>query len=361
MNPSTWEWLEHPVQTWIDVGAHKGEKSLPVARENPMVRIYAFEPNLRLAMELAGRVPNLIVIPMAVAEQDGAMDFYLNAFEAASSLLPFHPDGLAQCRKDLNLEVVEKRPVPVTRLDTFMDAAAITTVDFLKVDAQGADLSIVRSAGERLKDIHRIEMEVRVTPVPVYTGSSMKGEVLEFMERAGFDLVGCDEQNNGQEENLTFQHHNAPRSVSALPGSDAIGVLPKGERIEGALNLGQIMPASADASIETRDGIVVTTPPQPWAYAAALPLRLPAQTGVCLIVHVKIRVLEGEVRVGILAADERSFLTEKTVAAGPHGSWEIDLPILLAGPVGNLILRNGAGASRSKAILEEVSAWKAAS
>jgi FkbM family methyltransferase len=361
MSSPAWEWLERPLATWIDVGAHRGEKSLPIARENPMVRVYAFEPNLKLAMQLAGRLPNFVVIPMAVGEQDATMDFYLNAFEAASSLLPFHPEGLSQCKGERDLRVVEKRPVPVIRLDSFMDAAGISDVDFLKVDAQGADLSVVRSAGERLKDIHRIEMEVRVTQVPVYAGSARKDEVLDFMERAEFDLVGCSKQNDGQEENLIFQRRNAPLRAPATSDPALTLTLPRGEQIPGAVELDQIMLACEQASIESGERVVVTTPPQPWAYAAAIPLHLPRQTGLCLIVRVSLKVLEGEIRVGVLAADERSFVIEKTVRAGSSALVEVDLPILLAGPVGNVIVRNGSGEVRSRAVLEDVSVWRAAS
>jgi FkbM family methyltransferase len=360
MSAPAWEWLERPLEIWIDVGAHRGEKSLPVVRENPMVRVYAFEPNLKLAMQLAGRLPNFVVIPMAVGEQDGTMDFYLNAFEAASSLLPFHPEGLSQCRGDRNLQVIEQRPVPVIRLDSFMDAAGISHVDYLKVDAQGADLGVVRSAGERLQDIHRIEMEVRVTPVPVYAGSATKDEILDFMKRSEFDLQGCSQQNDGQEENLTFHRRNAPRRPSEASGASAPAIAPKGEKIDGAAELERITVASSQARIEGGDHqVVVVTPPQPWAYATTIPLHLPPQPGLCVIVYVRLKVLEGEIRVGVLAADERSFIIEKTAPAC-GASAEIDLPILLSGPVGNLIVRNGAGEAPSTAILEDVSVWRAA-
>jgi hypothetical protein len=90
-------------------------------------------------------------------------------------------------------------------------------------------------------------------------------------------------------------------------------------------------------------------------------LHLPRQTGLCLIVRVSLKVLEGEIRVGVLAADERSFVIEKTVRAGSSALVEVDLPILLAGPVGNVIVRNGSGEVRSRAVLEDVSVWRAAS
>jgi hypothetical protein len=78
-------------------------------------------------------------------------------------------------------------------------------------------------------------------------------------------------------------------------------------------------------------------------------------------VPIRLRVLAGEVRIGILAADERSFVIEKTAHAGNDGTIEIDLPILLAGVAKKVIIRNGAGETISRAVVEEVSVWRAAS
>ncbi len=94
--------------------------------------------------------------------------------------------------------------VPTIRLDTFMDRMGIQTVDFLKIDTQGMDLAVVRSAGRRLRDITKITLEVGVAAVPLYVGAPCKDEVLSFFDEAGFALVGAEKQTYGQEENLTF-------------------------------------------------------------------------------------------------------------------------------------------------------------
>lgn len=191
-------------ETWIDVGAHLGEKTLPAAQSNPSLRVYAFEPNLRVAMQLVGLAPNFIVLPMAVGEKNGTADFYLNSYAAASSLLPFDSAGLQQWIGGDQLRVVEKVDVPVIRLDTFLELAGVQQVDYLKIDAQGGDLAVVRSAGERLRDIARISLEVQITPFALYAGGSEKASVMEFLFQAGFRLDSCERQSFDQEENLTF-------------------------------------------------------------------------------------------------------------------------------------------------------------
>jgi len=90
------------------------------------------------------------------------------------------------------------------RLDTFLDGAGIGRVHYLKVDAQGSDLAVIRSACERLKDIDRISLEVQTTPFELYRGASRKDDVLAFLGGAGFELVEVEAQSFDQEENLTF-------------------------------------------------------------------------------------------------------------------------------------------------------------
>jgi|SRR5271165_846203 len=190
--------------TWIDVGAHHGEMTIGYARHNPGLTIYAIEPNLRAAVRMMGHSPNVIVIPMAIAEKDGSADFHINAFEQSSSLLPMNEQALQTWVGLEKLKVDSVVTVPTIRLDTFMDLMGINTVDFLKIDTQGTDLSVVRSAGSRLRDVAKITLEVEVAPTHLYSGAPSKDEVVRFLDEAGFALVGVESQTHGQEENLTF-------------------------------------------------------------------------------------------------------------------------------------------------------------
>jgi FkbM family methyltransferase len=190
---------------WIDVGAHHGETTIGYANHNPGLTIYAFEPNLRAAATLIGRAPNLILIPMAVAEADGHAEFHVNAFDAASSLLRIDEDSRRCWTGGDKLETQETIIVPTLRLDTFLDRVRIARVDFLKIDAQGADLAVLRSAGTRLRDIAKITLEVDISPRRIYVGSPSREEVVAFLQEAGFSLAAEESQSYGQEQNLTFE------------------------------------------------------------------------------------------------------------------------------------------------------------
>lgn len=190
---------------WIDVGAHHGETTLPDAIQNPGLSVYAFEPNLRVASSLFGRAPNYLVIPIAVGETDGHAQFHLNFFEQASSLLAMDEVSRRSWKGGEALREESVITVPTIRLDTFMDLARITHVDFLKVDTQGNDLSVLRSCGKRLRDIRKVTLEVDVSSRRLYQGSPSKEDILSFLRDAGFRLISNEQQSYGQEENLTFE------------------------------------------------------------------------------------------------------------------------------------------------------------
>ena len=190
------------------MGAHQGEVTLAFARQSPWLRVYAFEPNLRLAAALMGITSNFFVIPMAVAEKDGVAEFHLNAFQGASSLLPFNEERRKQWIGGDILKVDSTVPVPTIRLDTFMELSRIEKVDFLKIDTQGMDLAVVKSAGARLRDIARVKLEVDLTDPPLYAGAPSKEQTVRFLIQEGFDLENAEKQTHGQEENLTFVRRN---------------------------------------------------------------------------------------------------------------------------------------------------------
>ena len=191
-----------PREIWIDVGTHLGECTFTCARINPSITVYAFEPDLRLVAQLAATsanfvVSNFVLLPMAVAEQDGCADFHINASDGCSSLLPLSEQGCATWIGGQEFRVESKICVPTIRLDTFMRQMGISQVDFLKIDAQGADLSVVKSAGDRLACIKKITLEVAVAPRSVY--------VIAYLSERGFVLVCSERQTYDQEENLTFE------------------------------------------------------------------------------------------------------------------------------------------------------------
>ena len=189
---------------WIDVGAHEGETTFPYAAADPSLLVYAFEPNLHAASRIMGRLRNYVVLPIAIAEKDGSAELQLNAYEQSSSLLPADEAGVKSWVTEQEFKVVGSVTVPTMRLDTFLNGAAIESVDFLKVDAQGLDLEVVKSAGDRLGDVAKLQLEATTVAYRQYEGAPGKSVIVEYMQSKGFRLAAEEIQSHGQEANLTF-------------------------------------------------------------------------------------------------------------------------------------------------------------
>jgi FkbM family methyltransferase len=188
----------------LDVGAHLGETSFTKAEANPDLQVIAFEPNISLANQTFQRLPNFQVLPIAIGEQTGLATFHLNAFAAASSMLPMDESARKEWIGGEVLAQDSQITVPVMRLDAVMNGLGIKKVDFLKIDAQGGDFAVVKSLGERLRDVRKIKLEVTTKPQQLYVGAATKSEIVAFLREHGFALVSEQSQTHGQEENLVF-------------------------------------------------------------------------------------------------------------------------------------------------------------
>lgn len=196
-----------PISTsgiWFDVGAHQGESTFEKARVSPDLEVFAFEPNVALAEKTFNRLSNYHMLPIAIGEHPGVSRFVMNSCLAASSLLPMDETARREWIGGEQLSQEAHTFVPTMRLDAVMGALGIRHIDFLKIDAQGADFAVVRSASCRLSDIRKVKLKVTVKSRQLYVGAGTKSDIVRYMKENGFMLVCEEAQTNGQEENLTF-------------------------------------------------------------------------------------------------------------------------------------------------------------
>ncbi len=131
----------------LDVGAHIGYFSLVAAKHvGSTGRVWSFEPDPenRLSLErnieandMAGRVS---VVPLAVTHTIGGGDLYRIADDTGSSTL--HPSMDAK-----------SKPIAVatTSLDAWAEAKGWPSVDFVKIDTEGAEGAVLAGMANLIK------------------------------------------------------------------------------------------------------------------------------------------------------------------------------------------------------------------
>jgi FkbM family methyltransferase len=171
--------------TIVDVGAHEGLVADALDFLYRPQRLWAVEPNPAHLRRLGERFrdrPQVVVANCCLGEAPGEASFHVYEFDAASSLFsctPGHMASLGLSEKSTELKV------PVRTLSE-MIPADLETIDLLKLDCQGAELSVLRGAGERLKTVRWVFCEVSIDPI--YAGAPLFGELHAFLRAAGFEL-----------------------------------------------------------------------------------------------------------------------------------------------------------------------------
>ena len=137
--------------TVVDIGANIGLTAIALAQLVPRGRVLAVEANPTLAalldrnVERAGVRDIVTVASIALGETAGRAVFFANPDDPSGAFLAdVAPTAVTTAHEP---DVV----VPVTTLDALLAEHAIDTIDFVKLDVEGAELRVLHGAAETLK------------------------------------------------------------------------------------------------------------------------------------------------------------------------------------------------------------------
>lgn len=140
----------------FDVGANTGEWTRLARSLNPAARIDAFEivPATRSKLESAvGGLGGVVVADHGLSDAEGVVEVRLGEHSAMATAFPIQ--GMAGHESYYSRSIT----CPVRRADAYMEAQGLGTVDFVKIDAEGMDLRVIRGFGDRLRDVRALQFE----------------------------------------------------------------------------------------------------------------------------------------------------------------------------------------------------------
>ncbi len=158
--------------------------------------------------------------------------------------------------------------------------------------------------------------------------------------------------------------NTAPNGVRSQILIEDVGLLaaskPPPDELAEPLGLERMQTSDKTAVLDQVDaGLAVTTGTGPGAFAGRLALGLDARSGEGLKVRVSLRVIEGNLGVGILTPDGKAFILERSVWPSPR-KIVVTLPLPSPPIIGDFIIRNLAtDHAASKAVLEKIEIRKA--
>jgi FkbM family methyltransferase len=160
----------------FDVGAHRGDFARLCRKlfvQKPVV--YCFEPLQECAPFLADleRKGEATYLPALVGDTDTeSVSFY--EMGSVSSVFDEHTPAGAK--------VVTKKPV--SKLDTLIESGKCRVPDFLKIDAQGSELHVLKGIERNLPHVQVILAELNF--LDIYAGVPLAHQVIHWLGDRGF-------------------------------------------------------------------------------------------------------------------------------------------------------------------------------
>ena len=160
-----------------------------VAEPTPKSR-YLLEKNVR---------DNTEVLPFAMADKDGEMEFYTEKFGGFSNSLVCEfadeaSESLSESQQNSN-NLITKITVEVKKVDSICEQHLINP-NFLKIDVEGAELSVLKGAKQVLQNARALMVEV----------SKNHKEVFKFLKAC--DFIAIDAEGFSLEEEITDGNEN---------------------------------------------------------------------------------------------------------------------------------------------------------
>ena len=163
----------------LDVGAHIGAFTLKTCRFNRNGLVVAVEPDphnfelLRKNVQLNSCCERVILVNAVLSDKNGHCTFYRNeCFSAGSSLTT---------KREYSRQVDTK----AFKLDSLVDELRLKRIDFLKVDAEGAELEITRGAERALR-----EQLIRNMAIAAYHVSEQRREqIIKMLKSCEYRII----------------------------------------------------------------------------------------------------------------------------------------------------------------------------
>jgi FkbM family methyltransferase len=172
-----------PGMSFIDVGANDGLYTLFAARRvGATGHVIAVEPSRRELARLQrnlslNHLENVVVVAAAAGDRDGHADLRIAGFghEGQNTL-----GGFAYAIDGAGFESVR-----VARLDQIVEDQALSGVDVVKIDAEGAELGVLQGS-ERILSKWRPVILFEVVEAALRQQGARRQDVVELLEQHGY-------------------------------------------------------------------------------------------------------------------------------------------------------------------------------
>jgi FkbM family methyltransferase len=169
--------------TVLDIGAHHGLYTLIASkRVGPSGRVFAFEPSPRERKALRwnvalNRCKNVVLEGLALGNEEGEGSLYV---------VQGHETGCNSLKPPALSGITCAVPVHVSSLDQWLGAHQVKAVDFIKLDVEGGELSVLQGAQRLLESAPRPVILAEVQDIRTKPWGYRANEIIRHLSSKGY-------------------------------------------------------------------------------------------------------------------------------------------------------------------------------
>jgi len=154
----------------IDIGANVGEFTLMASQHAEKVFSFEPDPNCFYCLKKnTDNIDNIEIFEYGVSKANDSKSFYLSSEDADSSLI----------KPKIYTNKIE---INTIRLDSWMKSKGISKIDFLKVEAEGAELEVLEGLGDKIEFVQKVSVDGGAERY----GKTTSNEVDQYLQSNGF-------------------------------------------------------------------------------------------------------------------------------------------------------------------------------
>jgi len=179
----------------VEAGAFNGRDTQNMAQTWPQSIIHTFEPVPQLfaiVQKNTNRYDNIYCYSYALSNKNGSALFHVSE-KPTKPGIPSQAGSLRVPKERLNYSSIHfpySITVPTITLDTWAQECQINHIDFLWLDVQGHELTVLRAGQHILQTVSVILTEVGF--FENYAGQPSYTDLKNWLESHGFNLIGRD-------------------------------------------------------------------------------------------------------------------------------------------------------------------------
>jgi FkbM family methyltransferase len=184
-----WNYLKvNRNEVFIDVGAHVGKYSLPIAKQHPDSTVIAIEPAKDTFLALTegirkNKLKNIIPLNIAAYSTSKNVKLFVLEVHGSSTLIDDYAKYLS--KRIIRIDEVNARP-----LDDIVEKVGLNRIDWVKIDVEGAELHVLRGFKNSIAKFKpRIIIEIK---------EFNRKEAFEFFEEVNYSCHHIPEDESGE-------------------------------------------------------------------------------------------------------------------------------------------------------------------